>query len=130
MSTVNNILYIDDDADDHEIFCEVVSSINPSITCHTAFSAEEALAALSDMVILPDYVFLDLNMPTMSGKQFLEHVRKDERLGQLQVVIYSTSDSHKDKVDCERLGAITFITKPNEMQGVYKQLSRLIPPTS
>src|SRR5438270_7146277 len=85
------LLIVDDDEDDKEMFCEVVSAISDSHTCITSSNGHEALHLLQTSQTLPNFIFLDLNMPRMSGKQCLAQLKKSERLSTIPVIIYSTS---------------------------------------
>ncbi|HXL57699.1 MAG TPA: response regulator [Chitinophagaceae bacterium] len=103
----------DDDADDQELFKEALSEIDKSIRCLTASSGEEALNKLkTDLKQLPDYIFLDLNMPRMNGLECLVEIKKTNTLKHIPVIIYSTSSAEKDVEETRKLGADYFITKP------------------
>ncbi|MBC7868208.1 MAG: response regulator, partial [Gloeobacteraceae cyanobacterium ES-bin-316] len=58
----------DDDEDDRMLFSEALSEIDPQIKCITVKNGKEALEFLqNDLIHLPNYIFLDLNMPVMNG---------------------------------------------------------------
>ena len=62
--------------------------------CFTAKDGEDALTKLSEPgQLLPEVIFLDLNMPRMDGRQVLVALKRDERLNKIPVVIYTTSSS-------------------------------------
>lgn len=105
-------LLVDDDEDDKEIFALALTEANPSIECVVASDGLEALSMLKDGSFIPDYIFLDLNMPLMSGKECLVEIRKQPHLVQVPIIIFSTSSSQKDIQDTQALGASSFITKP------------------
>jgi len=105
-------LLVDDDEDDKEIFCLALAEVDPSIQCYIASDGIEALEMLSNPAFTPDYIFLDLNMPLMSGKECLIEIKKRPHLGKTSVIIFSTSASQKDIEDTIELGASAFITKP------------------
>ena len=72
MSNSKTFFIVDDDVDDQELFMEAVNEVDKTITCISASNCEEALDSLkSGKVVLPDIIFLDLNMPRLNGKQFL-----------------------------------------------------------
>jgi CheY-like chemotaxis protein len=105
-------LLVDDDEDDKEIFLLALAEANPSIECLIASDGLEALSMLKEGSLIPDYIFLDLNMPLMSGKECLAEIRKLPHLVHVPVIIFSTSSSQKDIQDTQALGASSFITKP------------------
>ena len=68
---------VDDDEDDREIFAIALQDADKSYKCLTAINGKEALEKLkSDETLIPDFIFLDLNMPFMSGIQFLVEIKK------------------------------------------------------
>jgi CheY-like chemotaxis protein len=86
------LLIADDDEDDRLLFCEAVKEIEPSAECFTAINGEDALEKLrSGLQQLPDYIFLDLNMPRMNGFRCFEELKQDDKLKDMPVVIFSTT---------------------------------------
>jgi len=116
------LLIVDDDEDDKEMFCEVVSEISNSHTCLTTANGQEALHLLQTSETLPNFIFLDLNMPRMSGKQCLTQLKHSERLSKIPVIIYTTSKLDADKEETMQLGADYFLTKPTSMQQLKEEL--------
>lgn len=115
-------LLVDDDDDDKEIFCLALAEVDPSIECHIASDGIEALEMLKDTSFTPDFIFLDLNMPLMSGKECLVEIKKRRHLENTAVIIFSTSASQKDIEDTAALGASSFITKPPLMSTLTEKL--------
>jgi CheY-like chemotaxis protein len=107
-------LLIDDDSDDRELFSETLASIDPVSICHPIPDGEEALIKLASMEFeKPDMIFLDINLPVMSGWQILTELKKRETYQQIPVIIYSTSSNPRDKEIAKQLGALCFVTKPS-----------------
>lgn len=105
-------LLVDDDLDDHEIFSLALKEANDPVEIVRAYDGVEALCHLRDNAHeRPDFIFLDLNMPRMNGKQCLEQIKEDSHLRSIPVVIYSTSSEIKDLIDAQHLGAIAYIVK-------------------
>lgn len=63
----------------------------------------------------PDLILLDLNMPRMNGREFLEEIKKRDEFGSIPVVVLTTSEVERDVVASYRLGAAGFIVKPVDM---------------
>jgi DNA-binding response OmpR family regulator len=59
-----------------------------------------------------DLVMLDIMMPKMNGYEFLEHVKTDERLSQIPVIMISAVDDLDSVVKCIELGAEDYLFKP------------------
>jgi CheY-like chemotaxis protein len=64
----------------------------------------------------PVVILLDLNMPGTDGREVLKHIKTDENLKAIPVVIFTTSDSERDIEDCYRNGANSYITKPVDLE--------------
>lgn len=122
------ILIVDDDQDDIEIFIEVLQEISTTIKTHFTFNGEDALLLLHEMKnkTLPDYIFLDLNMPKLSGKECLTEIKKDKDLQHIPVIIYSTSSREDDIKETKNLGASFFLTKPEKYTDLSKAISYII----
>lgn len=57
-------------------------------------------------------ILLDLNMPKMNGLEFLEEIRKDEELKRTPVIVLTTSDEDKDRIEAYNLNVAGYILKP------------------
>ena len=118
---------VDDDADDQEIFLAAVKEVDETIKCITVDNCEEALNQLkNNKNPLPDFIFLDLNMPRINGRQCLIELRKVAHLKHIPVIIYSTSSLKKDIEETAELGADMFITKPSKFDDLCKTLTNVI----
>lgn len=121
-----NILLIDDDEDDCEIFLAAISSVSNDGNYTVRNDAREALADLDNGKIKPDLIFLDLNMPVMNGTQFLVELKKKEPLKEIPVIIFSTS-SHPDIIrQSMAVGAYDFITKPSDFNQIIRIFESII----
>lgn len=119
-----NILLIDDDEDDQEIFLEAVAEISGDIRCTAVSDASKTLRRLLDNELQPDVIFLDLNMPVMSGQEFLTEIKQHPELRDIPVIIFSTSSQASTIAQTKELGASDFITKP----GAYNELVKILTP--
>lgn len=120
------ILYIDDDPEDQEVFKDAVAIVAPHTTCYFARDGKEGFNILKTISVPPDYIFLDINMPEMSGKEFLSAVKKNNGLKSTPVIMYSTSSNVADINEFKKLGAVDFIVKPNNFSAVCEALKRFI----
>jgi CheY-like chemotaxis protein len=121
------IFIADDDEDDRELFIESAREVDKSIKFVTAGDGQEALRILKDIHNpLPDYIFLDLRMPRIDGKQCLEQIKKDKRLSHIPVFIYTTSTDVKDSIALKENGAAHFISKPANPTEIYYILSMVL----
>jgi CheY-like chemotaxis protein len=127
MKAKRTFFIVDDDIDDQELFKEAVNEVDGSIQCLSASNCEEALDLLRHRkIVLPDMIFLDLNMPRLNGKQCLSELKKIAHLRDIPVIIYSTSSEKRDIEETSRLGAAHFLTKPNKFDELCKALSFVV----
>jgi CheY-like chemotaxis protein len=125
---VRKILLADDDADDRQYFRAAVKEIDESIEFIESKDGQETLELLQNMDAssLPDYIFLDLRMPRYSGQQCLLQIKEDERLKAIPVIIYTTSKEVEHAEQMQALGAVHFISKPNNPEEIYYVLSLVL----
>ncbi|QJB40437.1 response regulator [Chitinophaga oryzae] len=121
----SSVLLIDDDIDDRMIFGDVLKELVPDIIYNEAINGEDALAKL-EAGLVPDLIFLDLNMPRVDGKQFLAELRQITHLRHIPVIIYTTSSHESDKKETRALGASYFITKPNSLHELNQLLKGIL----
>ncbi|MGY4876832.1 response regulator [Vreelandella aquamarina] len=73
----------------------------------------------------PDLILLDLNMPRMDGKTFLERFKKLEVLSRIPVVVLTTSEAESDIIESYDLGASGFIVKPVDIDQFISSIQAL-----
>lgn len=115
------VLLADDDEDDRLIFKEALEDIKIKTIVTTVNDGIELMEYLTqDGVLLPDVVFLDLNMPRKNGMQCLEEIRNNPALKHLTIAIYSTSGAERDIEETFVMGANVYIKKPNDFSTLKK----------
>ncbi len=116
------LMIVEDDADDRLYFRNAVKEIDVSYECLEAWNGAAALKLLHVAKQLPDFIFIDINMPLMNGLDCLEKLKEDEKLKNIPVIIYSTS-IYQENIDyTSELGASYFLTKPTDT----RQLPQLL----
>lgn len=122
-----NILLIDDDIEDHEIFMDALKEIGPELTCFCTTDGEGVLKLLSEKTIAkPDILFIDLNMPKINGKQLLQKLKIITHLQDIPVVMYSTFFGESDIEEITRSGAAYYIIKPTRFADLCAALKNVI----
>ena len=120
------LLIVDDDVDDRNFIIAAVKEIDADIECITANDGQQALEVLMSSPRLPDLVFLDLRMPRFSGRKCLLEIRKNTRFENLPVIIYTTSTEIEESQDLKKMGALHFISKPNNPDEIYYLISMVL----
>jgi len=121
------ILLIDDDADDRELFGEALQKVGPHIHFESASSGPMAFDLLeSKKQDLPDLIFLDINMPVIDGWKCLSILKSNEAFKHIPVIIYSTSAPDGAQEAAIRLGALSYVLKPNQFSELKQMLTRVV----
>ena len=118
------ILLIDDDDDDRRLFCEAAKEVDEAIECLSVPGGKEALTLLRDgCQAVPDFIFLDLRMPGLSGEDVLKEIKSEARFADVPVIVYTTSRDVGESVKLKKLGATHFMSKPASPDEVYYLIS-------
>ena len=126
MSGVLNILLIEDDSIEVMKFNRVVKSLGLNHKVVEAGNGEEALHILKEQNIIPDIILLDLNMPKINGIEFLNILKADEVLKYIPAIILSTSNNHRDVMECYRIGIAGYIIKPLKYEEYTDRIQKLL----
>lgn len=120
-----SILHAEDDENDAFFVRRVVDKIAPRPNLVWAENGRDALGKLNSGA-LPDVVFLDINMPTMSGFELLAHLRQDPRFANVFVLMLSASSQPRDQQQAKQLGANGYIVKPNDWSHFGDRLEKIL----
>lgn len=121
-----HILVIDDDPEDIEIFSEAVYLLDETISITTATDASIALDNLKKATNLPDIIFLDLQMPRLTGKDFLQQLNEDSALQKIPVTVLSGQSDLIMKDTYQKIGAQNYICKPNSYKQLIEELRKIL----
>jgi CheY-like chemotaxis protein len=109
-----NILLVDDDEVDVMTVKRAFSKANIANKLFVATDGIEALGMLRADGVPPQrrLMLLDLNMPRMSGIELLREIRADPALQALTVIVLTTSNEDRDRVEAYRLNVAGYLLKP------------------
>ncbi|MEO5777547.1 MAG: response regulator [Flavobacterium sp.] len=114
-------MIIDDDKDDKFFFKQTTEGMF-NACCLQANDGADALRQLRKKNQLPDFIFLDVNMPRMDGKECLKELKKDKKLKYIPVIMYSTSFSEQSIEEFRMLGSANYLLKPTDMSKLPEQI--------
>ena len=114
------ILLGEDDADDQEMLKEVFTSIDTAFVLFFVNNGLEILSALEKLKDdqMPCLIVLDYNMPGLNGADILQELSTNERYKNIPKVVWSTAVSEKFREICLELGAVDYVVKPNNVEGL------------
>ena len=118
------VFIADDDADDVFFVRSAIDQLKSDIRLRHFPNGKQLIDVLNDpLEEKPDMVLLDLNMPILDGKETLRILRKNEALGDLPIIMLSTSTHSFERELCLGYGANNYITKPYSFS-LYLQIFR------
>ena len=101
----------EDDSEDVDLFKDVLTDLEFDISLTIAVNGKELMKQLEQTEVLPEIIFLDLNMPLKNGMVCLEEIRANQLWKDIKVIILSTS-SHQDQMkDAYDKGADFYMVK-------------------
>lgn len=122
-----NVILAEDDSADRLLFEEALQELPVNVNFTTVTNGQELLDWLSEnKTMLPDVLFLDLNMPQKNGFAALGEIKRDHNLQDLPVFIFSTANDQERIKQVYKDAAHYYICKPINFrelkQLVYKSL--------
>ena len=121
------VVLADDDEDDRSFFVEAFEELKIQTKVDIYKDGVALMDALNHLdSILPNILFLDLNMPKKSGLECLKEIKTNKRFNDIAIAIYSTSASEEDIEDTFVSGANIYIKKPNNFNNLKKILSDVV----
>lgn len=124
---LTNILLVEDDEVDVMNVQRAFKKNNILNPLHIASDGIDALSVLRSNAMPRDrrLILLDLNMPRMGGIEFLREVRKDPELRATPVVVLTTSNEEKDRVEAYNLNVAGYILKPVTLASFVETMAAL-----
>ena len=128
------ILICDDDEDDRMLTQQALEDAHISNALRFVEDGEQlldylyqrgAFAGETGAAPRPGLILLDLNMPTMDGREALRLIKQDATLLDIPVVVLTTSSLDEDIIKSYKLGVNSFITKPVTFSGLVEAMNVL-----
>jgi CheY-like chemotaxis protein len=115
-----DILIVEDNRDDVEQTLRAFKKARIANSVQVVYDGEEALDFLfcagrfahRKMQGRPHLVLLDLNLPKIGGMEVLRRIKADKKMQSVPVVVLTASRDSQELLECQRLGAETYIIKP------------------
>ena len=121
-----NVLLIEDNLIEIMKMKRTISLLKLNHTISFANNGEEALEILEDKGQFPDLILLDLNMPKLSGIEFLTILKSNKDIKHIPTVILTTSDNQKDLEECYRMGVSGYILKPLKYDNYVQKIENVL----
>lgn len=122
-----HIILADDDEDDILFFTDAFDELKINTKVYTFKDGVELMDYLNHKdTLMPNVLFLDLNMPKKSGIECLTEIKASHKMSEIAIAIYSTSASEEDIEKTFVLGANIYIKKPGDFKKLKKILSEVV----
>ncbi len=106
------VLIVEDSLLLHKMYVQLLNAYkNSEIDAHFAVNGQDGLTKLHQHPDT-DLIILDVNMPTMSGLEFLRQVKSEKAFEEIAVILQSTEDKQEDIDRGLAAGATAYLTKP------------------
>ncbi len=134
MTDPHQLILVVEDSDEHfESIRRTFKATGITNPVHRCCDGDEALDYLFHRGVYsspesaprPAVMLLDLNLPGTDGREVLDHLKADEELKVLPVVVLSTSSSPCDIELCYRTGASSYIIKPLRFDDFLRTVENL-----
>lgn len=119
------IVNVDDDPDDREMFCRAIKKISHDILCTQVESGEDAVHFFSKSEFSPDFIFMDINMPRMNGYECVKEIYQFANLRNTTIVMHSSSFNPRDQVEFGILG-LQYLLKTSNLNALAESIRKLI----
>jgi DNA-binding response OmpR family regulator len=104
-----------------------LQKIDESIELRSAKDGVEGLKKLREnFTFVPEFIFLDINMPKMNGLECLSEIKKLDHLKNAKIIMYSTSSDTDIQLRTRQLGADDFLVKPPKLGTLVNHLNRIL----
>lgn len=125
MADIRNILIVDNDEDDVELFTTVLMEVHPEIQVTNATTVTTA-ERLIDSMNKPDLIVMDLHLPIKPGKELLSIIRSKNDLKSTPVVLLSGYKNEAEIKFCLENGARKYYQKPTTYTGLKHVVSEIV----
>ena len=117
-----NILVVDDEPD-----------LLDTVKCHLRWSNYEVIIAANGQEGLekaaeekPNLILLDTNMPVMNGHEMLHHLRKDQNLKDIPVIMVTAICEAEDVAKASSYDIVDYITKPFDFADMTEKIAKAL----
>lgn len=133
MMNNKTILLVEDNLQDEMLTLRALRKANLANQVDVARDGQQALDYLfregefagREGFALPTVVLLDIGLPRLSGLEVLERLRADARTALLPVVILTSSDEERDRLESYEIGCNSFVRKPVDFAEFAETVARL-----
>ncbi len=129
-----HILLADNDPCVQQVFTRALQNNMPPVKLSTVANGKAALDFLlhrnefadRNCYPKPDLMFLDINMPELTGKQVMQELKKTDIPQEIPIIVLTTSDLDEEVEELTQLGCTGFFTKPAKLNDFVSLIQETI----
>jgi DNA-binding response OmpR family regulator len=120
------VFLADDDENDSFLFKDAIKQVGRNLSLTTFKDGFELMNHLNDIKnVLPDFIFLDINMPYKNGFDCLTEIRSNKRLENLITIVYTTTSHIEDIQKALNMGGTLYFAKTSTFQELVNRLEKI-----
>jgi CheY-like chemotaxis protein len=124
---LTKVLVVEDNLNDSYLLTHQLARAQIEDCVTVIGNGREALDFLLGASPPPLALFLDLNLPGLSGVDLLKRMKKEPRLHDIPVIVMTGSIHPKDIDECSKLGVTAYLPKPISLTTFIKTVAHLYP---
>jgi CheY-like chemotaxis protein len=113
-------LVIDDNQQSADTVCRMLELLG--LESQAAYGSRDGMLVVKEYT--PDIIFLDINMPGLSGLEVLAYMKRHPSLERVPVVIVTSDDQPETAVKAHKTGALLVIVKPVTLEALENTLHK------
>jgi PleD family two-component response regulator len=117
-----NVLIVEDDRQMAQTLASMLDVLGHNVV--VCYGPRMAIQQLSE--VIPDVIFMDINMPGVDGLEMVRYLRRDPATAELPVVIVSAQDQQDSQTAAKEAGANYYIIKPPMLDDIEKALAEVV----
>lgn len=122
-----DLLLVEDSMVDAQLFERIIRKNNLVDHFYRCKDGEDALNFLmNEQHSIPSLILLDIKMPKISGLEVLKEIRANDRTCMIPVIIYSASARPDDVKTAYKLGANSYLVKPNRSAELKEMVAGIV----
>ena len=123
---IPHIVLANDNPDECLIFRDALENLNIQHIFSLAENGAMLLNMLDEIEFLPEFIFIDLDMKGISGKDCLKAIRTSKKLDDVPVIVYSSVINYQSIADCYNEKANMYVVKTNYVSTLTNLLESLL----
>ena len=118
----NVCLLISDSVKDREVFGRALRDVSPETVYCVATNGQEALDMIMETHLIPDIIFIELNLPNMDAVEFLKRLKDQPLYKNIPVIVHTRWSEPCRHPEILKAGALAIYSKKYEYEGVFNIL--------